>query len=170
MAGDYTYDDILIPPFRELSNLVNNIRKKALQFTYDDKGNKLNDIAPPNMKTYYQSLKSCFVLSMFFFATFRYAIMRIICLHPNDRTVLEKATQIIQILFHKEILQFFEYSSSQESLCKKHIIFGNRNIILRHMPITNATDSKLNQFIEPKTTFAAFLSVDMKDRQACRKW
>ena len=96
--------------------------------------------------------------------------MRIICLHPNDRTVLEKATQIIQILFHKEILQFFEYSSSQESLCKKHIIFGNRNIILRHMPITNATDSKLNQFIEPKTSFAAFLSVDMKDRQACRKW
>ena len=70
MVGDYTYDDILMPPFRELSNLVNNIRKKALKFTYDDKGNKLNDIAPPNMNTYYQSLKSCFVLSMVFFCDF----------------------------------------------------------------------------------------------------
>ena len=64
------------------------------QFTYDDKGNKLNDIAQPNMKAYYQSLKSCFVLSMFF-AIFKYAIMRTISLHPNDHTVLQKTTQII---------------------------------------------------------------------------
>ena len=53
-------------PFRQLSNLVNNIHKRALKFTYDDKGNKLNDIAQPNIKAYYQSLKPCFVLSMFF--------------------------------------------------------------------------------------------------------
>ena len=64
------------------------------QFTYDDKGNKLNDIPQPNMKAYYQSLKSYFVLSMFF-AIFKYAIMRTISLHPNDHTVLEKTTQII---------------------------------------------------------------------------
>ena len=55
-----------------------------------------------------------------------------------------------------------------DSLLRKslfnHIIFGNRNIILRHMRITNATVSKLNQFIEPKTTFAAFLSEGMKEK------
>ena len=95
-----------MPPYRQLSKLVNNIHKRALKFTYDDKGNKLNDIATPNMKAYYQSLKSCFVLSMFF-AIFKYAIMRTISLHPNDRTVLEKATQIIRILFDNEIVQFF---------------------------------------------------------------
>ena len=66
VAGCYTYDNILMPPLRQLSNLVNNIHKGALKFTYDDKGNKLNYIVPPNMKAYYQSLKSCFVLSMFF--------------------------------------------------------------------------------------------------------
>ena len=55
-----------MPSFRQLSNLVNNIHKRALEFTYDDKGSKLNDIAQPNMKAYYRSLKSCFVLSMFF--------------------------------------------------------------------------------------------------------
>ena len=43
-------------PFRQLSNLVNNIHKTTLKFTYDDKGNKLSDIAQPNMKAYYQSL------------------------------------------------------------------------------------------------------------------
>ena len=73
---------------------MNNIHKRALKFTYDDKGNKLNDIAQPNMKAYYQSLKSCFVLFMFY-ASFKYAIMRNISLHPNDYTLLEKATQII---------------------------------------------------------------------------
>ena len=57
---------LVIIPFRQLHNLVNSIHKRALKFTYDDKGNKLNDIAPPNTKAYYQSLKSCFVLSMFF--------------------------------------------------------------------------------------------------------
>ena len=94
--------------------------------------------------------------------------MRTIYLHPNDHTVLENATQIIRILFDNEILQFFGQSSSQESLCKNQIIFGNRNIILRHVCITNSTVSKLNQFIEPKTTFAAFLSEGMKEKQACR--
>ena len=34
--------------------------------------------------------------------------MRTISLHPNDHTVLEKATQIILILLDNEILQFFE--------------------------------------------------------------
>ena len=82
---------LLIPPFRQLCNLVNNIHKRALKFTYDDKGNKLNNIAQPNMKAYYQSLKPCFVLSMFF-AIFKYAIMRTNSLHPNDHSVLEKAT------------------------------------------------------------------------------
>ena len=76
-------------------NLVNSIHKRSLKFTYDDKGNKLNDISPPNMKACYQSLKSCFALSLGFFAIFKYAIMRTISLHPNDHTVLEKATQII---------------------------------------------------------------------------
>ena len=83
-----------MPPFRQLSNLVNNIDERALKFTYDGKGSKLNDIAQPNMKADYQSLKSCFVLSMFF-AIFKYATMRTISLHSNDHTVLEKATQII---------------------------------------------------------------------------
>ena len=55
-----------MPPFRQLSYSVNNTHKRALKFTYDDKGNKLKDFSPPNMKAYYQSLKSCFVLSMFF--------------------------------------------------------------------------------------------------------
>ena len=136
---------------------MNNIHKRALKFTYDDKGDKLNDIARPNMKAYYQSLKSCFVLSMFL-AIFKYGIMRTISLHPNDHTVFEKATPIIWILFDNEILQFFEQSPSQESLGKNYIIFGNGNITLRHMRITNATVSKLNQFIEPKTTLSAFLS------------
>ena len=86
---------LVITPFRQLNNLVNSIHKRALKFTYDDKGNKLNDIAPPNMKAYYQSLKSCFALSLGFFAIFKYAIMQTISLHPNDHTVLEKATQII---------------------------------------------------------------------------
>ena len=81
--------------------------------------------------------------------------MRTISLHPNDHSDLEKATQIMWILFDNEILQFFGWSPSQESLCKKYVIFGNRNIILRHMRITNATVSK---YIEPKTTLAAFLS------------
>ena len=83
-----------MPPFRQLSNLMNNIHKRAQKFTYDDTGNKLNDIAQPNRKAYYQSLKSCFVLSLFF-AIFKYAIMRTISLHPNDHTVLQKTTQII---------------------------------------------------------------------------
>ena len=82
-----------------------------------------------------------------------------ISLYPNDHTVLEKATQIIRILFDTEILKFL-----QESLSNNHIIFGNTSIILRHMRITNATVSKLNQFIEPKTTFEAFLSEGMKDK------
>ena len=69
-----------MPPFRQLSNLVNNIHKRALTFTYDDKGNKLNDIAQPNMQAYYQSLKYCFVLSMSF-AIFKYVVMRTISLH-----------------------------------------------------------------------------------------
>ena len=75
--------------------------------------------------------------------------MRTISLHANDHTVSEKATQIIWIVLD---------DASQESVSKNHIIFGNGNIILRHMHITNATVSKLNQFIEPKTTFAMFLS------------
>ena len=83
-----------MPCFRQLSNLINNIHKRALKFTYDNRGNKLNDIAQPNMKAYYQRLKSCFVLSMFF-AIFKYAIMQTISLHPNDHTVLEKAAEII---------------------------------------------------------------------------
>ena len=83
-----------MPTFRQLSNLMNNIHKRALKFTYDDRGNKLNDIAQPNMNVYYQRLKSYFVLSMFF-TIFKYAIMRTTSLHPNDHTVLEKATQII---------------------------------------------------------------------------
>ena len=95
VAGGYTYDDILMPPFRQLSELVNNIHKRALKFTYDDKGNKLNDIATSNMKVYYQSLKSCFILSMFF-AIFKYAVMRIfLYIQMIIATVLENATQII---------------------------------------------------------------------------
>ena len=70
------------------------MHKRALKFTYDDRGNKLNHIAKPNMKAYYQRLKPCFALSMFF-AIFKYAIMRTISLHQNDHSVLEKATQII---------------------------------------------------------------------------
>ena len=54
---------LVINPFRQL---VNSIHKRALKFTCDDKGNKLNDIAPPNMKAYYKSFKSCFALSLFF--------------------------------------------------------------------------------------------------------
>ena len=142
---------------------MNSIHKRTLKFTCDDKGNKLNDLAPPNMKAYYQRLKFCFALSLFFFAIFKYTIMRTISLHPNDHTVLEKATQIIWILLDNEILQFVGQPASQESLCKNHIIFGNRNIILRHMRITNATFSKLNQFIEPKIMFAMFLSEVMKE-------
>ena len=57
---------LLMLPFRQLSNLVNNIHERALKLTYDDEDSKLNDIALPNMKAYYHSLKSCFVLSMFF--------------------------------------------------------------------------------------------------------
>ena len=87
-----------------------------------------------------------------------------ISLYPNDHTVLEKATQIIRILFDTEILKFFGKSALQESRSNNHIIFGNTSIILRHMRITNATVSKLNQFIEPKTTFEAFLSEGMKDK------
>ena len=83
-----------MPPFRQLSNLVNNIHKRALKFTYDDKGNKLNEIAQRNMKAYYQSLKPCFVLSMFF-GIFKYVIMGTMSLHRHDHTALEKATQII---------------------------------------------------------------------------
>ena len=98
-----------------------------------------------------------------FFAIFKYAIMRTTSLHPNDDSFLEKATQIMWILFDNEILQFFGKSSSQESLCKNYI-FGNRNIILRYMRITNASVSKLNQYIEPKTTLAEFLSEGMKEK------
>ena len=94
-----------------------------------------------------------------FFAIFKYAIMRTTSLHPND----EKATQIMWILFDNEILQFFGKSPSQESLCKNYI-FGNRNIILRYMRITNTSVSKLNQYIEPKTTLAEFLSEGMKEK------
>ena len=61
-------------------------------------------------------------------------------------------------------MQFFGKSPSQESFCKNHIIFGKRNIILRHMRITNVAVSKLNQFIELKTTFAAFLREVMKEK------
>ena len=50
----------------QLNNLVNTMHKKALKFTYDDKGNNLNDITPRSMKTCYQILKSCFALSLFF--------------------------------------------------------------------------------------------------------
>ena len=57
---------LVITAFRQVNNLVNSIHKRALKFTYDDKGNKLNDIAPPNMKAYYHSLKSCFALPSFF--------------------------------------------------------------------------------------------------------
>ena len=57
-------------------------------------GFKLNDIPQPNMKAYYQRLKPCFVLSMFF-AIIKFAIMRTISLHPNDHSDLEKATQIM---------------------------------------------------------------------------
>ena len=85
---------ITYTPFRKLCNSVNNMHKRALKFTYDDRGNKLNDITEPNMKAYYQRLKPCFALSMFF-AIFKYAIMRTISLHPNDHSVLEKTTQII---------------------------------------------------------------------------
>ena len=67
---------------------------------------------------------------------------------------------------HKRTLM--KFCKFLDSLLRKslfnHIIFGNRNIILRHMRITNATVSKLNQFIEPKTTFAAFLSEGMKEK------
>ena len=44
---------------------MNSVHKRALKFTYDVKGKKLNDFAPPNMKAYYRSLKSCFALSLF---------------------------------------------------------------------------------------------------------
>ena len=38
------------------------------------------------------------------------------------------------------------------------------------MRITNATASKLNQSIEPKTTLAAFLSEGMKEISLNIKW
>ena len=109
VAGGYTYDDILMLTFRQLSDLVNNIHKGELRFAYDDKGNKLNDISPPNVEVYYQSLKSFlyYLFLFFFFAIFKYAIMRTISLHPSNHTVLQKLTQIICILFHNEILQLF---------------------------------------------------------------
>ena len=87
-----------------------------------------------------------------FFAIFKYAIMRTISLHPNDHTVLEKATQIIRILFDTEILHFFGQSPLQESLCKNHTVFGNRNIFFRQMRVTNVTVSK------------AFLSEGVKEK------
>ena len=105
VAGGYTYDDILMPPFRQLSELVNNIHKRALKFTYDDKGNKLNDIATSNMKVYYQSLKSCFILSMFF-AIFKYAIMRTISLHPNDHSYCLRKCNPNHLNIIHHILQF----------------------------------------------------------------
>ena len=37
-------------------------------------------------------------------------------------------------------------------------------MILRYMRIINATVSKINQFIEPKATFAVFLSEVMKEK------
>ena len=125
--GVYVAGVLVITPFRQLNNLVNSIHKRALKFTYDDKGNKLNDIAPPNMKVCYQSLESCFVLSMFF-VIFKYAIMRTISLHPNDHSQCLRKSNLnhLNIIYH--ILQFFGQSSLQESLCKNHIIFGNRNI------------------------------------------
>ena len=42
--------------------------------------------------------------------------------------------------------------------------FGNRNIILRHMRITNVTFLELIQFIEPKTAFTMFLNEVMKEK------
>ena len=85
---------------------MNSIHKRALKFTYDGKGNKLSDTAPPNMKAYCQSLKSCFALSMFFW-DLQICKMQAISLHANDHTVLEKVTQTIWILLDNEILQFF---------------------------------------------------------------
>ena len=41
-----------MPPFRQSNNLMNNIHKRALKITDDNKGNKWNDIAPPNMNAY----------------------------------------------------------------------------------------------------------------------
>ena len=64
--GVYVAGVLVITPFRQLNNLVNSIHKRALKFTYGDKDNKLNDTAPPNMKAYCQSLKSCFALSLLF--------------------------------------------------------------------------------------------------------
>ena len=64
--GVYVAGVLVIIPFRQLNNLVNSIHTRALKFTYDDKGNKLNDIGPLNKKTYYQIFKSCFALSLFF--------------------------------------------------------------------------------------------------------
>ena len=96
--GVHVVGVLVINLFRQLNNLVNSIHKRALKFTYDDKGNKLNDIAPPNMKAYYQSLKHYLCIIMFciiFVAIFKYAIMRTISLHPREHTVLEKATRII---------------------------------------------------------------------------
>ena len=92
-------------------------------------------------------------------------MIRTISLHRNNHTVLEKATQIILILFDNEILQFFWIVPClQESLSKNHIIFGNRNIILRHMCKAAATVLTLNQFLDLKTTFVAFLSEGMKEK------
>ena len=65
-----------------------------------------------------------------------------ISLHPNDHTVLEKATQMV-------------VSFARISLQEPHF-FGNRNMILRYMRIINATVSKINQFIEPKGRLQCF--------------
>ena len=68
--------------------------------------------------------------------------MLTISLHPNDHTVLEKATQMA-------------VSFARISLQEPHF-FGNRNMILRYMRIINATVSKINQFIEPKGRLQCF--------------
>lgn len=51
---------------RKSNNLMNNIHKRAPKFTYDNKGNKLSDIAPPKMKAYCQRISLIFALLFLF--------------------------------------------------------------------------------------------------------
>lgn len=102
VAGERYY---LFPLLKHPNNLINNIHKKALKFTYDEKGNKLNDFVLPNMTAIIRAWSLVFT-HLCLFDIFKYALMWAIFLHPNDHTVIEKATQIIRILFDDEILQF----------------------------------------------------------------
>ena len=109
-----SYDDILTPPFIQLSNVVNNIHKMELKFAYDDKDNKLNDIVNV-LSMLFCNIKICNNADYFFTSKWPYCLRKSNPNHPN-------------IIWYWNIAFFWTVSFARISLQESHCFWKQKHL------------------------------------------